>query len=115
MATFLTAAVKNTMMDTIQVTHLSLHSANPSDLGTDYELTSTPYSRQTATLAASIDGTRNLTGEVLFNVDTGDEVSHIGYWDNTTFVGWVELPFTDVATEPKELSLKPENNGLSVA
>lgn len=114
MATFFTTAAKDAMVNTLTITHVSLHSANPSNNGSQYELTSPMYARQPASLAATNNGVRLLNEDVIFSVTAGDQVSHIGYWNNTTFVSWVELPFVDTAAEDKDIVLKTSKNGLSV-
>ncbi len=85
MTTNITVAAKNTLLDSLQITHASLHSDDPELTGAN-EISSPNYARQTIAFSASSDGTRTLQSTVVFSMTGGDNVAWVGYWDNSEFL-----------------------------
>lgn len=81
MGNFSTTA-KNSMLDALTCTRLSLHSGDPGVDGTANELTGgTPaYARKACTYAAAASGERLLSSDVTFDVPAST-VSWVGKWD----------------------------------
>lgn len=81
MGDFSTTA-KNTMLDSLTVDRLSLHSADPGASGTANELTGgTPaYARQTCLYDAAASGERALNADVTFDVPAST-VAYVGKWN----------------------------------
>jgi hypothetical protein len=82
MGTFV-AAAKNTMLNTLTIDRLSLHSGDPGVSGTSNELTGgTPaYARKAAVYNAASGGERLLSASVTFDVPAGASVQYVGKWD----------------------------------
>ena len=81
----LTPTTRNTMLGTItsNVTHFSLHTADPGTAGTA-EVTGSPYTREGASWAAASGGTAASSAEVVFDVPGSTTITHIGYWSALT-------------------------------
>lgn len=67
------------------ITHISLHSGDPSTTGTN-ELTggSPAYARKAVTWNAAASGLRTNNGALVFDVPTGITVYHVGFWSALT-------------------------------
>lgn len=87
---FATAA-KNTMLDSITVDKLSLHSGDPGAAGANNEISGGSYARVAATFDAASGGERALNSDVSFVCTALTAVSYVGFWDNTTFRGSAAL------------------------
>jgi hypothetical protein len=76
-------AAKNTMLDSLTVDRLSLHSGDPGTSGTANELSggSPAYARQSCTYAAAATGSRALSSDVTFDVPAAASVQYVGKWD----------------------------------
>jgi len=84
MGTFVEAA-KNTMLDALTITHISLHDGAPGAGGANELSGGSPaYARVTATINAAATSSRALDADVTFNVASGDTVMHVGYWSAIT-------------------------------
>ena len=81
----LTPTTRNTMLGTItsNVTHFSLHTADPGASGTA-EVAGSPYTRESASWAAASGGTAASSAEVVFDVPGSTTITHIGYWSAST-------------------------------
>ena len=96
----LTTATRNAMLDSLTITHASLHTGDPSTTGAN-EVTGGTYSRKTVTMAAASNGTRSASNQPIFDVPAATTVTHIGLWNNTTFLGSadpVDESFTNAGT-----------------
>ena len=82
----LITATKNAMLDSLTITHASLHTANPGDIGS-FEVTGGTYARQSISMAAAANGIRSCINQPVFQVPAGVTVGFIGLWNNTTFLG----------------------------
>lgn len=76
------AAAKNTMLDSLTVDRLSLHSGDPGSDGLSNELSggSPAYARQSCTFNAASGGERLLSANVTFDVPAST-VAYVGFWD----------------------------------
>ena len=84
MGTFATAS-KNTMLDTLTITHMSLHDGDPSTTGTNEISGGSPaYARKAATINAAAAGSRALNADVTFVVPASTTVKYVGYWTALT-------------------------------
>jgi len=86
-----TVTGKNKMLNALGVTHVSLHTAAPTDAGLN-EVTGGTYARQPINFAAAANGILDddgLTADI--NVPALTTVAFIGYWDALTggsFLGY---------------------------
>jgi hypothetical protein len=83
-------AGKNKMLDAINVSHLSLHTALPGDNGAN-EVTGGSYARVTVTEGTASAGSLDLNADSAFSVPAGTTVTHLGYWSSTTFLGYSDI------------------------
>lgn len=81
MGNFATAA-KNTMLDSLTVDRVSLHTGDPGTAGTANEVTGgTPaYARETCVMDAAASGERLLNADVTFDVPAST-ITYVGFWD----------------------------------
>ena len=96
----LTAAVRSLMLDSVTITHASLHTADPGTAG-DFEVSGSGYARQVVTMSAAANGLRAAANQPVFSVPAATTVAHIGLWNNTTFLGSadpVDETFTNAGT-----------------
>jgi len=84
MGTFCVAA-KNSMLDALTITYLSLHTADPGDDGTNAEVSggSPAYARVAGTINAAASSSRALNADVTFDVPACT-VTYVGYWSAIT-------------------------------
>jgi hypothetical protein len=82
---------KNTMLGSITVNSLSLHTDNPGAAGTSNEYSGGGYARQSATFGTAAEGKRKLSSAVAFSGTPGDQVSWVGFWSSSTFRGAKEI------------------------
>lgn len=78
-----TIAARNKMLDALGVTHVSLHSADPTDTGLN-ELASGNYARESITYNAASAGNIDSSNVPAVGVTAGDTVAYVGYWDALT-------------------------------
>lgn len=77
-------AAKNQAIEAVVVDRLSLHDGNPGAAGTANEVSGGSYARQACTFAASAtNGERALSSPVEFDGPSEQEVTHIGFWENS--------------------------------
>jgi hypothetical protein len=85
--TTLTAATRNALLSELDtlVTHVSLHSAQPDDAGSN-ELTggSPAYARQAITFGAPASGQMVSSNQPVFDVPAGATVAFVGLWSAVT-------------------------------
>jgi hypothetical protein len=81
----LTPTTRNTMLGTItsNVTHFSLHTADPGTAGTA-EVTGGNYARQVADWGTASAGAVATDAEAVFTVPGSTTITHIGYWSAST-------------------------------
>ena len=82
----LIAATRNAMLNSLTITHASLHTGDPSTTGAN-EVAGGTYARQAVTMAAASNGTRSASNQPVFNVPAATTISHIGLWNSSTFLG----------------------------
>lgn len=78
---------KNEMLDTIRasITHVSLHTADPGDAGSNEVTGGTPaYARKTISDAAASGGVVTFSALPTFDVPAGITVTHLGFWTALT-------------------------------
>lgn len=78
-------AGKNLMLNgfTTGVTHVSLHTADPSTGGTS-EVSASPYTREAISWASAASGSLQNSAQVVFDVPGGTTITHLGYWSAST-------------------------------
>lgn len=82
----LITATRNAMLDSLTITHASLHTGDPGANGAN-EVAGGSYARQAVTMAAASGGSRAASNQPVFNVPAATTVAHIGLWNNSTFLG----------------------------
>lgn len=84
---------KNSMLDSLGITHASLHTGDPGNTGANEVSGGSPaYARKTITMAAASNGSRVASDQPVFDVPGGGTVvSHVGFWASSTFVGSDDL------------------------
>lgn len=101
----LQAAVRNQMLDTLRVTtspslqatHASLHTADPSTSGANEVTGGSPaYARQSITWSAASAGSLAASNQPVFNVPA-TTVAFVGLWNNVSAGTW--LGSADVTDE----------------
>lgn len=106
-----TAAAKSTMLNSLTVSTMSLHSAFPGATGANELSGGTPaYARKASTVATESGGVRSLSSAVVFDVPAGSTVRWIGLWNGATFQCYspnggnpkefIADPSSDLITEP---------------
>lgn len=88
---FITVTTKNLMLDNVAIDSVGLHSGSPSDTGTENELTSVNYARQSCSFGSASGGKRLLVDDAVFNLTAGDVVTHVSYWSAGVFVMYQEI------------------------
>ncbi len=76
---------------TVAGTQLSLHTANPTDIG-ESEVTGGGYSRQALSWGTALNGQISTDQDVEFHDMPACTVTHIGIWDGTQFLWYGSLP-----------------------
>lgn len=78
-------AGKNVMLDGLAagVTHVSLHTADPSTNGAN-EVSGSPYTRESVSWAAAASGSLQNDVQVVFDVPGSTTITHLGYWSAST-------------------------------
>ncbi|MFC6441039.1 hypothetical protein [Bowmanella sp. JS7-9] len=102
----LTTAGKNTALDALTITHMSLHTGDPSDTGAANEATggSPAYARQVPTFGAASAGTRTLSASVTFDVPAGT-FGWYALWNNTTCLDKGQLNSDKVLGEQGQIEI----------
>ena len=85
-----TDAGKNQMLDSLGTITASLHIADPGASGTS-EVSGGSYARQTVTFSAASGGNLDSSNAPQFDVPGGTTVTHAGFWDSTTFIGYAAV------------------------
>ena len=82
----MTPYMQNAMCQTFadEATHLSLHTANPGDTGAS-ELTGGGYARAALTWGTPTGGEVTASA-VAFSVPADTVITHIGFWNGSTFL-----------------------------
>ena len=78
-------AAKNSMLDSLTIAYISLHTGDPGATGVDNEVSggSPAYARKAATINAAATGSRALDADVTLDVPACT-VSYVGYWSLVT-------------------------------
>lgn len=90
----LTTKGGNDALDGLNPTHVSLHTADPTDDGSVGELSggSPAYARKAVTFAAAAGKSRAMNGEHDVDVPAGNTVSHYAVWDGADCIDKGPLP-----------------------
>lgn len=104
-----TVSSKDAMLDALNITEASAHTAFPGGTGAN-EVTGGTYARVSATFSAASSGIRSLSSGVGLDIPAGTTVRWLGLWNGATFVGYAPNagspkeficdPVTDVITCP---------------
>lgn len=101
----LVTAAKNTMLDALTVTALSLHSGFPGLTGANEISGGAPaYARKAVTFAAASGGSRTTSATVTFDVPA-TTVRWVGLWNGATYMGYAPNGGT-----PKEFVATPSTD-----
>lgn len=76
---------------TITGTELSLHTADPTDTGTN-EVTGGSYTRQSLSWGTALNGEITTDLDVEFSNMPAATITHVGIWDGTDFLWYGALP-----------------------
>lgn len=78
----LTVAVKNATLDGLGITHVSLHTADPGEDGSNEVVGGSPaYARKAVTVPSAVNGEIHWTGLIVFDIPGGGTtVSYAGFW-----------------------------------
>ncbi|GLP95283.1 phage tail fiber protein [Paraferrimonas sedimenticola] len=106
-------ALKNEMLNAMAIDSVSLHDGDPGENGTDNELASASYARQSCAFNAAVNGSRQLSADVLFDLANGDAVAWIGYWEGTTFKGRVDVTDANMTADGQAI-LQAANTALNL-
>lgn len=79
------------MLNALTLTHVSLHSV-VAPAGGASELTGHDYGRLPMTFANAAARKRLIQSDAVFNLGPGHAPKAIGFWNNTTFLGYSVLP-----------------------
>lgn len=93
---------KNVALDAIggqnpatSITHVSLHTAEPNEIGSNEVDDSGIYARQVLTWNPAVEGEKSISNQPVFQVPASTTITHVGLWDaamNGTFMGWAQVP-----------------------
>jgi hypothetical protein len=102
----LTVAAKNTMLDALTPTLMSLHSGFPGATGANEIAGGSPaYARKACTFGAASGGLRATSGVVTFDVAAATTVRWVGFWVAAVYVG-----YGPNGGSPKEFVAQPAND-----
>lgn len=93
-----TATGKNIMLDALGVTHVSAHSADPTDAGLN-EISGGSYARQSITYSAASGGVKDSSNVPAISIPSGNTVAYFGFWSaltGGTFLGYSALDAPEV-------------------
>jgi len=82
----LTTAGKNTALDALSITQVSLHTGAPGDTGASNEVSGGSYAKQSITFSAAAAGSADSSNQPVFDVPGGTTVSHYAFWAGATCV-----------------------------
>ena len=102
------------MLNAITITHVSLHSVD-APAGGSNELTGGDYARLPRTLQPAASRKRLLNTDAVFMLDAGHAPKAIGFWNNSTFVGYRVLPVQPViAVNDATYTCPAASTGLAI-
>lgn len=86
----MTQTERNRILDATTYDSISLHTAQPSDAGSN-EVSGGTYARATGlTFGAASAGRRTCSTQPTLNVPAGTTVTHIGFWGGGVFRGYYD-------------------------
>jgi hypothetical protein len=100
-------AAANVMLDALgaEVTHLSVHTADPTSAGLHEATGGSPaYARKVPTFGTAASGSLPLSTSVVFDLAAGT-YTHIGAWAGSTFLGSGALPASRVFSTQDTLTV----------
>lgn len=87
----MTLTERNSILDSRTYDSISLHTAQPSDAGSN-EVSGGTYARATGlTFGAASAGRRTASTQQTLNVPAETTVTHIGFWGGSTFRGYYDV------------------------
>jgi len=78
-----TTVGRNKMLDALGITHVSAHSADPGEAGTN-EISGGSYARKSITFSAADAGALDSSNVPVLDIPAGAEVEYLGYWSAET-------------------------------
>lgn len=107
-------SVAHQLLNTLQVTEISLHSV-VSPAGGVSELSGGSYSRQPAQLKQAVGRARLMQDDAVFTLNVGHSPKAIGFWNGPAFVGFEELTNKpDVRVDGAQLTIEAAHTGISM-
>ena len=98
----LSTTAKNTALDAVTITYVSLHTADPGDDGSNEVTGGSPaYAREAITVDAASAGSRSASTQPTFDVPASTTVTHVGYWSAIagTYQGSATLASQEFTTQ----------------
>ena len=80
----LTIVAKNALLDSLGITQVSLHTADPGETGAN-EVTGGTYAKKAITVAAAAAGSLSSSSTPTLDVPAGVTINHVGFWAGATF------------------------------
>lgn len=106
----ITTTAKNTMLATLTIDHVSLHTADPGADGTTAEI---DVPRGIVAFGSPINGRISLVSDVTMLISEPVTITHIGYWHGTTFI--LSQSFTPhEITEPSNFILQAATTYIEI-
>lgn len=102
-----TVAGKNRMLAALGATHVSAHTADPGDSGTN-EVSGGSYARSAITFNAPAAGSLDSSNVPAISIPAATTVTHVGYWDALSggvFLGSSVVTGTEVFNNAGTLSV----------
>ena len=67
------------MLDGLDITHVSLHTAEPNESGSN-EVSGGAYTREAISFSAAAAGNLDSSNAPVFDVPAGTTITHVGFW-----------------------------------
>lgn len=106
----LTTTAKNAMLAALTIDHVSLHTADPGADGTTAEI---DVPRGVVAFGSPTDGRIALVSDVTMSIIDPVTITHLGYWDDTTFVLSQEFTPQEI-TEPSNFILQASTTYIEI-
>ena len=86
MNTVISFSTRDSMLNSLNVTNVGLHSGDCGLSGVDNEIISANYSRVNCDFGVSVNGVRSLASDVVFKMSGGDSIIYVSYWSGNVFL-----------------------------
>lgn len=106
----ITIAAKNNMLATLAITRVSLHTADPGADGTTAEI---DVPRGVVAFGSPSDGRIALVSDVTMLISDPVTITHLGYWDDATFVLSQEFAPQEII-EPSNFTLQATTTYIEI-